>query len=94
MAEPRRAILVLQRGWIIVGEIYEDPTDMTRILVKKSATIGRWGTPGKGLGELALRGPLPETKLYPSTDQRPPIFALINEIACGKGWDQWFNAQS
>jgi len=52
-------ICVLERGWVAVGQLERDGDEY--ILVNGSI-IRRWGT-SEGLGELAMKGPLPETKL-------------------------------
>ena len=51
-------IVVLQRGWVVVGE-YEEHGD--RFVIKRAKNIRRWGTT-QGLGEL-VNGPLPDTVL-------------------------------
>lgn len=53
-------IVVLQRGWVAVGE-YSKTSDDEHVLTKASI-VRRWGT-SKGLGELAEKGPLPNTVL-------------------------------
>lgn len=52
-------IAVLQRGHVAVG-IYNQCGDIGRL--SKAAIIRRWGT-AEGLGELATKGPLENTKL-------------------------------
>ncbi len=52
-------IVILQRGWCMVGEFIRDGSDC---LLKNASVIRRWGT-SKGLGELAKNGPLSETVL-------------------------------
>ncbi len=52
-------IVILQRGWCMVGEFIRDGSDC---LLKNASVIRRWGT-SKGLGELAENGPLSETIL-------------------------------
>ena len=56
-------IVVVQSGWIFVGT---KPTTMPLDIVKltDAACVRRWGTT-KGLGELALSGPLKDTVLDP-----------------------------
>jgi len=58
-------IVILQRGWVVVGHAYKSPD---RVRVDNAAVIRRWGTT-KGLGELAEKGPLGETVL----DSCPPV---------------------
>lgn len=52
-------IVVLQRGWIVVGRFKKDGTACE---LNNSYIIRRWGT-GNGLGELAEKGPLFGTEL-------------------------------
>jgi hypothetical protein len=52
-------IIVLQRGWVVVGEYSQTATEGT---LTNAATIRVWGTT-KGLGELAEDGPTSSTKL-------------------------------
>ncbi len=52
-------IVVLDRGWIFIGEFSEDGMECT---LKDAYVIRRWGTT-KGLGELAIEGKKPETVL-------------------------------
>ena len=55
-------IVVLQRGWVIVGRYFRKGTECR---VEGSFVIRRWGTT-KGIGELALNGPLSNTVLEPT----------------------------
>lgn len=58
-------IVVLQRGWVVVGDVSRVGT---HIRIENCAVIRRWGTT-KGLGELAMSGPTSETIL----DRCPPV---------------------
>ena len=62
----KKQIVVLNRGWIIVGDVLEIENS-NKIQVKNCNVIRRWGTK-KGLGELAEKGPLSETVLDKSPD--------------------------
>ena len=53
-------IVVLQRGWVVVGNLVED-TD-SKVRLENASVIRRWGTT-KGLGQLALEGPQKTTAL-------------------------------
>ncbi len=53
-------IVILQRGWVIIGRYYEGENDMC--ILTDAYVIRRWGT-SNGLGELALEGKQSETKL-------------------------------
>lgn len=54
-------ILVLQRGWVIVGDVARTEGS-EEVTVENASVIRRWGT-SKGLGELALDGPTESTRL-------------------------------
>jgi hypothetical protein len=53
-----RVIVVVESGWVFMAErMYEDAD---RYELSEASVIRRWGTTA-GLGELAVRGPTPET---------------------------------
>lgn len=52
-------IVVLQRGWAMVGKFERTGSDCK---LHNASVIRRWGTT-KGLGEIALGGPSKDTKL-------------------------------
>jgi hypothetical protein len=52
-------ILVLNRGWVVVGDVTHNGAWVT---VTNGAVVRRWGTQ-HGLGELAAQGPLANTIL-------------------------------
>lgn len=54
-------IVILQRGWVMVGYLKKDESACT---LTKASVIRQWGTTN-GLGELAMNGPRPNTKLDP-----------------------------
>jgi len=56
-----KRILVLQRGWVAVGD-YSESTDGNEVSLTNASIIRRWGTT-KGLGEIAANGPTKDTKL-------------------------------
>lgn len=66
-------IVVLDRGWVFVGDVERGPDDL---VIRKASCIRRWGT-ANGLGELAEKGPRRETKLDPAGTVRAPAKALI-----------------
>jgi len=55
----KRQIVVLNRGWIVVGDYSEKGDECT---LSNASIIRVWGTT-KGLGELAERGATSSTKL-------------------------------
>lgn len=58
-APTKKQIVILNRGWVVVGNYYEKGDECT---LTDAAVIRIWGTT-KGLGELAENGPLANTKL-------------------------------
>lgn len=52
-------IIILQRGWVIIGRYREEKDEF---VCEDSKVLRVWGTT-KGLGELALEGPKTNTKL-------------------------------
>ena len=53
-------IVILQRGWVVIGRYAEEETDMC--VLTDAYVIRSWGT-SEGLGELALEGKKTNTKL-------------------------------
>src|SRR3990167_6860823 len=52
-------IVILQRGWVMVGRFERNGSDCK---LHNASVIRVWGT-SKGLGEIAANGPLKNTKL-------------------------------
>lgn len=73
-----KKICVLDRGWVLVGDLKKDNDEY---ILENAFVIRRWGT-SEGLGELALNGPLKDTKL----DKTPLVMFnkehLIMTISC------------
>ena len=80
-----KAIVILQRGWVVVGDFEQDGT---QCVVRNGAFVRRWGTT-RGLGELAERGPLPDTKLDPVAVLRFHELTAVARIDCGDAWQAW-----
>ena len=59
--QTKKQIVILQRGWVVVGD-YSYDSKANECLLENAAVIRVWGTT-KGLGELAENGPLTSTKL-------------------------------
>ena len=59
--ESSKQIVILQRGWVLVGDFSQEGPNCT---LSNASVIRIWGTT-KGLGELALEGPKSGTKLDP-----------------------------
>ena len=60
-----KQIVVLQRGWIVIGDVEKTETE---VKINNCSVIRVWGT-SKGLGELAENGATSNTKLDPC----PPV---------------------
>lgn len=54
-------ILILQRGWVMVGRFERNGSDCR---IHAASVIRNWGTT-KGLGEIAAAGPTASTKIDP-----------------------------
>ena len=75
-------IVVLQRGWVVVGYYAEDGD---RVTIERAKIIRRWGTT-KGLGELAT-GPVSESVLDPAGLVESHRLGVVLTIACDA--DAW-----
>ena len=71
-------ILILQRGWVVVGRITREGS---QVIFSGGAVIRRWGTTN-GIGELAQSGPLPDTVLDPLERGSVHELAIVAEIDC------------
>lgn len=72
---------VLQRGWVVIGELSKSGQYYT---LTKPSVIRNWGTT-KGLGELVKSGPLANTKLDPTNGTvRFHELTLVMRIKCDK----------
>jgi hypothetical protein len=70
------AIVVADRGFVYVGDT---ELDSNWCVLKNAKNVRRWGTT-KGLGELALNGPLADTILDDIGTVRIPMRAVISVI--------------
>lgn len=70
-------ILVLQRGWVVVGSYSEQGDEC---VLTDASVIRRWGTT-RGLGELR-DGPLKDTVLDPCGTVRVHRLAVVMQIEC------------
>lgn len=76
--EGEMKIAVLDRGWVYAGACRMDGDTL---VITGAKNIRRWGTTG-GLGELAAKGPRPETKMDDYGTVRAPGRAVICLIDC------------
>lgn len=84
--EQELRILVLQRGWVVVG--YYSQTDDECVLTD-AAVIRRWGTT-KGIGEL-VNGPTQNTILNKCGEVRAAKLAVVLHIVAENN-DAWAKA--
>jgi hypothetical protein len=77
-ADHGKQIVVLDRGFVYVGDV---KTDADWCTITDASCVRRWGTK-KGLGELARSGPLDNTVLDPAGTVRAPMRAVIAMLAC------------
>lgn len=76
-------IVVLQRGWVVVGQMTKEGN---QCVLQNASVVRRWGT-SNGLPELAESGPLPETKLEKATHPiRFHYLTSVLTLECGKKW--------
>jgi len=59
-----KQIVVLQRGWVVIGDVNKTSEEVT---IKNCSIIRVWGT-SKGLGEIAENGKTSKTVLDSSPD--------------------------
>jgi hypothetical protein len=75
------AILVCQRGWVLVGEVSRDGSG---VMLTRGRNIRRWGTK-RGLGEIADGGPTKQTELdLIGRKVRLHQLQIILEIECNE----------
>lgn len=68
-------IVVLQRGWVVVGQVERDGDEL---VIYSASVIRRWGTT-RGLGEL-VDGPLKDTVLDPAGTVRAHALGVVLTI--------------
>lgn len=73
---PATQIVVVDRGFVYVGLVALE-TDWC--VIREARNIRYWGTT-RGLGQLALEGPQPNTRLDPVGTVRVPMRAVISLI--------------
>ncbi len=77
-------IVVVQRGWIFVGE-YERAGN--RVLIHRAKNIRTWGTE-RGLGQLAADGPTSNTCLDEAGDVDLHMLSEVFTLRCNpEKWD-------
>ncbi len=76
-------IVVLQRGWVVVGRWSQEGHTCH---VDGGFVVRRWGT-STGLGELAMKGPLPSTVLDESPRVSYHMLTAVLTVDCEA--DKW-----
>ena len=76
-------IVILQRGWIYIGEFSKDGVECR---LKNAKNIRRWGTTN-GLGELAKKGKQEETQLDEAGTVRFHELTIVAMLECDN--DVW-----
>lgn len=78
-----KSIVVLHRGWVVVGDLAKDGNE---IVLSNASVVRKWGTT-KGLGEIALNGPTKSTVLDPCGTVRANDLAVVMTLECAA--DKW-----
>lgn len=73
-------IVILQRGWVIVGNYYQEGSYCR---IENGHVIRRWGTT-KGLGELATEGKKENTILDPIPTTKFHELTVVASMICDK----------
>jgi hypothetical protein len=79
----KKQIVILNRGWIVVGDYSEKGDECT---LTNASVIRVWGTT-KGLGELAENGPLANTKLDACPDVRFHKMTMVARMDVSDKWN-------
>jgi hypothetical protein len=75
-------ILVLDRGWVVVGRCQEPTECGLWIKVRNGRVVRRWGTT-RGLEEIANEGPRTGTQLDDAVaEQSIPVRAIVRVLEC------------
>lgn len=89
MQDGQIEIIVGQRGWVFVGKVTQDGCN---VIIRDGFNVRRWGT-AAGLGELAAKGPLKNTKLDATPEVRMHELAIVARLKCSAAWDDQCKAQ-
>lgn len=74
-------IVVLQRGWVIVGHLTINGTVCEML---DARVVRRWGTTD-GLGELAKEGPLKNSMIESPCPQKFHTASIVTRFVCDSG---------
>ena len=75
-------IVVASYGWVFVGEY---SAEGSAVKLTRASVVRVWGT-DKGLGQLALSGPTPNTILDPCGVVEIPTASVVASIAVRSDW--------
>lgn len=79
-------ILVLQRGWVVVGRLQKEYDEF---VLTNAATIRRWGSSGIGLNGLAEKGPQSGTVLDKGPTIRCHELTVVMRLECNQAnWEK------
>ena len=78
-------IVILQRGWVMVGEFSRDGS---QCFMRHASVVRRWGT-SRGLGEIADGGPTKQTTLDGVPEVQFHELTVIATIRCAE--DKWLS---
>ena len=79
-------IVVLHRGWIVVGKYCREDDE---VVIRSAKVIRRWGTT-KGLGEIASNGPTDKTVLDHCGVVRVHHLGVVFSMECNQEkWDDF-----
>ena len=78
-----KQIVVLNRGWVVVGDYSEDGDNCT---LTNASVVRKWGTT-KGLGELAEKGPQVDTILDKCPNVHFNKLTVVARMDCNE--DKW-----
>lgn len=83
MGNSKKVIVILQRGWVFVGDLIKNGTECR---LENASNVRRWGTT-KGLGQLAVEGPTANTVLDPCTTVTFHELTAVATLECnGAAW--------
>lgn len=71
-------IAILQRGWVCVGRYFKCGNE---VALKNASVVRAWGTT-KGIGEIAIAGPMAGTRLDPAGTVRFNALAEVASVQC------------
>lgn len=74
----KKQIVILNRGWVVVGDYSEKGDECT---LTNASVVRIWGTT-KGIGELAENGPTSSTKLDPCPNVHFHKMTMVARLDC------------